>query len=93
MRNLIFIFLAATIVSAGESQAQVVLGEHMGSEVVFLSFSADGTSLISLTNSDVKIWDTVANNLIQEFPAPPALPNSVVVSPEWQVVSRQSLVI
>ena len=90
MRNLIFIFLAATIVSAGESQAQVVLGEHMGSEVVFLSFSADGTSLISLTNSDVKIWDTVANNLIQEFPAPPALPNSVVVSPDgkWLAVNR-----
>ena len=29
MRNLIFIFLAATIVFAGESRAQVIIGEHM----------------------------------------------------------------
>ena len=87
----IVVLLTATIVSAGESQAQVVLGEHRRhSEVVFLSFSADGTSLISLTSSEVKIWDTVANNLIQEFPAPPALPNSVVVSPDgkWLAVNR-----
>ena len=102
MRNLIFIILAATIVSVGKSQAQEILGEHRRhSEVVFLSFSADGTSLISLTSSDVKIWDTVANNLIHRAAAPPVLQNSVVISPDgkilavnrllWDIESRETI--
>ena len=78
------------ILFAQESQAQVILGDHRRNEVVFLSFSTDGTSLISLTNNDVKIWDTVANRLIQEFSTPPAVPNPVVVSPDgkWLAVNR-----
>ena len=101
MRNLIFIILAATIVSVGKSQAQEILGEHRRSEVVFLSFSADGTSLISLTSSDVKIWDTVANNLILEAAAPRVAQNSVVISPDgkmlvvigflWDIESRETI--
>ena len=101
MRNLIFIILAATIVSVGKSQAQEILGEHRRSDVVFLSFSADGTSLISLTSSDVEIWDTVANNLILEAAAPRVAQNSVVISPDgkmlvvigflWDIESRETI--
>ncbi len=101
MRNLIFIILAATIVSVGKSRAQVVLGEHSGAEVNSVFFSPDGTSLISLTSFDVKIWDTVANNLILEAAAPRVVQNSVVISPDgkmlvvigflWDIESRETI--
>ena len=64
-------------------------------------FLPDGTSLISLTSFDVKIWDTVANNLILEAAAPPVAQNSVVISPDgkmlvvigflWDIESRETI--
>ena len=82
----IVVLLTATIVSAGESQAQVILGEH-SREVSSVFFSSDGTSLISLSSNDLKIWDTVSNNLIQEAAAPPVIQNSVVISPDGKMLA------
>ena len=50
-------------------------------------FSPDGTSLISLSIQDVKIWDTVANNLILEAAAPSPNQNSVVISPDGKMLA------
>ena len=82
----IVVLLTATVVSAGESHAQVILGEHPD-EVSSVVFSPDGTSLISLSIQDVKIWDTVANNLILEAAAPSPNQNSVVISPDGKMLA------
>ena len=82
----IVVLLTATVVSAGESHAQVILGEHRN-KVNSMVFSPNGTSLISLSTHVVKIWDTVANNLILEARAPSPSQNSVVISPDGKMLA------
>ena len=79
--------------SAGESQAQVIIGENENEsfDVGSVFFLPDGTSLMSLTSEEVLIWDTVTKNLIHQAEAPWSYLSSVAISPDAKLLAVDRL--